>query len=88
MFQNASPPEATFKWVKNRKLCGTALAENGKLCGDVRRNLSNCAVFCAADLVELCEIKVVRLIVLGEASCKGYKYLDPALMNVHWVLEV
>ena len=30
--------------VKNRKLCGTALAEKGKLCGLVRRNLSNCAV--------------------------------------------
>ena len=25
--------------VKNRELCGTALAENGKLCGDLQRNL-------------------------------------------------
>ena len=39
-------------------------AENGKLCGDVRRNLSNCAVFCAADLVELCE------------SCAGRGFLQ------------
>ena len=68
MFQNASPPEATFKWVKNRKLCGTALAENGKLCGDVRRNLSNCAVFCAADLVELCESCAV--------NCAGRDFLQ------------
>ena len=37
--------------VKNRKLCGTALAEKGKLCGHVQQNLSNCAV----NLKELCE---------------------------------
>jgi hypothetical protein len=30
--------------VKNHKLCGTALAENGELCGHVRRNFLNCAV--------------------------------------------
>jgi hypothetical protein len=41
--------------VKNCKLCGTTQAENGKFCGHVRQNFSNCAVFFAIDLMEFCE---------------------------------
>ena len=59
--------------------------------------MANCAVMCGG-IYQIVRYfvrriwwncaKVVRLIVLGEASCKGYKYLDLALTNIHWVLEV
>jgi hypothetical protein len=58
----------TLKRVKNRKLCGTALAENGTLCGHVRRNLSKFAVCCALDIVALCENWAV--------NCTGRSFLQ------------